>query len=166
MNMLTRNRVYEIEDLASELILQSYGEDLEIIPPIDVLKIARSSGLELYYANFADKDIEGLFDRAERKISVKEGSPVNRMNFTIAHELGHYVLHQNKPNDIFYRNNSLESDQKEEKEANCFAAALLMPRKFVEIFWGAFRDVDDIAKRFCVSRAAAYYRLKNLRLIN
>ena len=46
--------------------------------------------------------------------------------FTIAHELGHAVLHP-KANTPFLRDNTLFSVSRLEREANCFAAELLCP---------------------------------------
>ena len=54
--------------------------------------------------------------------------------FTFAHEIGHYVIHTNV---VSFRDRSLSSPDSsrvrapEEREADIFAAELLMPRKYV-----------------------------------
>lgn len=103
-----------------------------------------------------------------------------RQRFTIAHELGHYLLHKNQTTDLFidtefkvlFRdNNSSTGKIKIEQEANAFAAAILMPEKFLvdEIMKHHFHLTDDgtlkvLARRFNVSVAAMTLRLANLNL--
>ena len=102
-----------------------------------------------------------------------------RQRFTVAHEIGHYVLHVKGQQQqlfvdrsIFNRDEgSSTGDDAEEVQANQFAAALLMPEKMVreEIAKSAFDlddedDVSNLAKRFNVSAAAMTFRLKNLGL--
>ena len=85
-----------------------------------------------------------------------------RDNFTIAHELGHYILHyphDDPPGEAVeyhrFGSGSLE------REANRFAAALLMPQ---ELFLEARKRFDDnvyrIAGHFGVSPNAADVRMK------
>jgi Zn-dependent peptidase ImmA (M78 family) len=94
-------------------------------------------------------------------------SPV-RQRFTIAHELGHFFLHPSKDAFVDYRDNlSGAARTPREREANAFAAALLMPRKFV------YRDCKGLSKPtsstiqrlstlYNVSAEAMRYRLINI----
>jgi Zn-dependent peptidase ImmA (M78 family) len=118
-------------------------------------------------------------------IFIKDGVPIigvnslhhpNRQRFTIAHEIGHLVMHRNKLSStvhvdkIFERGvlATLGSDQ-DEIEANRFAAELLIPRAFLEkeITDESF-DIDDdrpmerLAKLFRVSRQMLEFRFQNL----
>lgn len=103
-----------------------------------------------------------------------------RQRFTMAHEIGHYVLHvKDKQPHLFidrsvYRRDDESStgSDHQEVEANKFAAALLMPaelvRSEVEKHGLDLDDEDDVgalAKRFNVSTAAMSFRLGNLGLL-
>lgn len=53
----------------------------------------------------------------------------------------------------------------DEREANAFAAALLMDERWVrEDFAAGMRDVKELADRYAVSPAAMGFRLTNLSL--
>ena len=62
-------------------------------------------------------------------IRVKAGQHPHRQRFTIAHEIGHFVLHPLVRHDRQHsvRDFSIWHDASEEAEANLFAAELLMP---------------------------------------
>jgi hypothetical protein len=81
-----------------------------------------------------------------------EGRP--RLRFTLAHELGHiYLDHRQDGN-------------KQEREANRFAAALLIPPVLAaELFRrsGNSLTADELAALFGTSRTAAALRLSSLR---
>ena len=87
-----------------------------------------------------------------------------RQNFTLAHELGHYLLHrQTYPNGLECTNRDMADwdDVRNgiEAEANTFASYLLMPLDdFREQIKGRAIDIDlmtDLADRYAVSLTAA-----------
>lgn len=98
------------------------------------------------------QDTFGSLNLAEKLIKVEETLPEGRYNFTIGHEIGHWMLHRkliNPPNPdqlIMFdddRSNSKEpsdfivcrkSNNREwgERQADWFSAALLMPIEFVK----------------------------------
>ena len=89
---------------------------------------------------------------------------VERDRFTIAHEIGHYVLHSRggkKP----IRAARCGSDRVE-WEANWFASALLMPaadfRRTCEMY---ANNLSRVAARYLVSPKAAEIRMKALNII-
>ncbi|WP_111308564.1 ImmA/IrrE family metallo-endopeptidase [Confluentibacter sediminis] len=142
---------------------------------IDVKKICKSCGVDVKPENL-DVDVSGLFVIKQKGAYIRYNNneaPL-RQKFTIAHEFGHFVLHKDTPlfiskNDkIMYRN--LESSTGEiqrEREANSFAASLLMPRKFIieEINKTPKKiknPVSHLAKTFGVSEQAMTFRLANL----
>jgi Zn-dependent peptidase ImmA (M78 family) len=112
-------------------------------------------------------------------IGVNESQADVRQRFTIAHEIGHMLLHADQPLIVDHgfaliglrRDDGAPGDQRE-IEANAFAAALLMPEKWVTAALRG-RDVDlsddaeiqSLAKRFGVSQQAMMYRLMNLGLL-
>jgi len=92
----------------------------------------------------------------------------NQKRFIIAHELGHWVLHENMP--VFNCDHSkFKYWSKEisliEKEANWFASEFLMPQpsfiKFCEGKSLSINLVSDISKRYKVSLTATAIRLAN-----
>lgn len=99
-----------------------------------------------------------------------------RQRFTIAHEIGHYILHKNK-SELFVDEDYIVLKRSGEKdpyelEANVFAAALLMPEHLLEYHLKTLplgNNTEDkikiLAKKFEVSSIAMTYRLTNLRLI-
>lgn len=67
-----------------------------------------------------------MFLKNHRCIFLNENLSENEMNLVMSHELGHAVTHR-KLNCYFIRNKTLLLDSKIEKEANIFAADLLIP---------------------------------------
>ena len=104
-------------------------------PPIPVSEIAMENGVDVVYANFGkhSKKVAGFCDFREEKIYVNNADPIKRQFFTVAHELGHWLLHQEifekNPDEysVLARLQSTESDNPLEQEANYFAANLLVP---------------------------------------
>jgi Zn-dependent peptidase ImmA (M78 family) len=150
--------------------------ELNISSPkkIDVFKIAEHLGVDVKSATL-DSFISGLFVIKEQKpyIRYNEKEAPQRQKFTIAHELGHFVLHKdtplfiNKNEKILYRNSeSTTGELLKEKEANSFAASLLMPLLFIEEEIKKLPvGVDPIiylSDIFKVSTQAMNYRLNNL----
>lgn len=111
----------------------------------------------------ADLDgISGLLYPSRRRIVVNAGDPPARKRFTIAHELGHWVCQcQDGPEvSVFCRAEdvTLDPDAKAiEREANVFAAELLMPEPAVREVWAG--DAGETAGRFGVSEEAMRWRL-------
>jgi predicted transcriptional regulator len=105
----------------------------------------------------------------EIRISPLAGSL--RARFSIAHEIGHYVLHFLYPNQLL-RSNLMNvrayrsGGDLAEREANWFAANFLMPKdRFKDSFEENRGQISKIATEFKVSQPAAFYRAKGLSLI-
>lgn len=150
--------------------------------PIDVNKLAHNLEIKIFEENMED-NISGLLylKNGTPYIGVNSSHHPNRKRFTIAHELGHYVLHHPKDNDvivdkklfIFPRAEELSSGYEKEKEANKFAASLLMPKALLErIIIQEEIDLDDdnaitkLSEIVLVSEQALTYRLLNLGFIS
>ncbi len=153
--------------------------------PVPLEIIVKSYGIKVvtkpYDATSDFHDVSGMLYRTgtESVIGLNESHSPTRRRFSLAHELGHFLLHKG---DVFvdakvnFRNrlSSLGIDR-EEIEANAFAAELLMPSNLVSAdFYELLeskksRDtsspVDELAARFKVSTEAMTFRLKNLGLI-
>lgn len=149
--------------------------------PIDVFSVAENLNVSVQAANLED-EVSGLYvlkgNASYIMFNETEGQP--RQRFTVAHELGHFLLHS-KDNNFFidkfqttlYRNAESSSGAKlKEREANAFAAALLMPKKLIlEVVNGMGANnteedfVDKLSKIFNVSEQAMTIRLSNLGLL-
>ena len=135
--------------------------------------------LEIYLVDL-DEELSGAigFNAKSRKfeIFVNRKKPQNRQNFTLAHELGHYFLHQEiirseetlidgEDTDINLFRVDEGSSTQIEREANEFAADILMPAEFVNRAWEAIGNVEECAALFHVSIAAMSIRLERLGLV-
>ena len=135
-------------------------------PPVNPVEIARSIGVSVNFVTFsgASDGVSGLYDPRHDEILVNQEEAGVRQTFTIAHELGHKVLHEewakSEAYKVLWRDLARQAKDRWEQEANAFAANLLMPRQMVDAY-RAF-PVSVIAKIFAVSEAVAGYRLKNL----
>ena len=121
-------------------------------------------------------DCSGMLLPAERLILVNAGErlagevPVRRQRFTVAHELGHWVCHAlgaRLPQPTYCRAKDLaeDADRALEREANVFAAELLMPEEAVRAAWAAEPAIEAVAVRFGVSGLAAHWRLYGFGLV-
>jgi Zn-dependent peptidase ImmA (M78 family) len=88
----------------------------------------------------------------------------SRRRFTIAHEIGHFVLHPERCRPE-RGGGANEAGRMEEREADTFAAELLMPEHLVrEAVREQGLNVTRLADRFEVSRKAMQARLRHLGL--
>lgn len=147
-------------------------------PPIPIEAVARGLGALVVYEPM-ESDLSGMLQRQGGKpvIGVNSFHGSARQRFTLAHECAHLVLHTKK--DLFIDMgvrrrdgaSSLGTD-KEEIEANRFAAGLLMPRHFVQLEVARRLEsqpsisldhlVSELADAFGVSTQAMEIRLTNL----
>jgi Zn-dependent peptidase ImmA (M78 family) len=171
-------RIHHAEGRAAELL-----EKLGVrTAPIPVEKIAVQLGLVVERAVLGD-DVSGLLVVQDGRgvIGINTTQSPTRQRFTVAHELGHFVLHPTampvfidksflKPYFSAFRNfASSTGEDILEREANSFAASLLMPEKLVhqaitelQVDLADDDEVEALAKWFRVSRQAMSFRLANL----
>lgn len=151
-------------DYAQSLLVRHWDKTIPVDPRQLIDNI---EDLQVVSENLPD-NISGRisydFGKNSYIIAVNENHHPNRQRFTIAHELGHYVLGHGSKEDVLYRNGESDPD---EVEANAFAAEILMPKGVVRhlIFEQDITDIRVLAKKLWVSDDAMYYRLKNLGLI-
>lgn len=146
-------------------------EGLQADAPVKVSEVARTLGLTVKAATLApgisgeirpDPEHTGSF-----VIRVNRHDASRRQRFTVAHEIGHFLLHREQigggiSDDVLYR--SSLSDQRE-AEANRMAADILMPTALVARYMSEARatGVEDVASyladKFEVSLAAMKIRL-------
>jgi Zn-dependent peptidase ImmA (M78 family) len=155
----------------SEEILRSLGPpDF----PWDAFVISAHLNVPVSLVDFGDPDISGMLilqgDKSE--IRVRRGDPYARQNFTVAHELGHFLLHPSSswtdtPTTMYRRDYWQHDlvDRRAEYQANLFAASLLMPEAVVRQRWDLLNSISFLAPCFRVSKKAMFRRLDKLGLI-
>ena len=140
----------EIESAASQLLSDyfSHNPDDDKLPtPIEMIA-EYYLGYELAYTDeglFADASVLGgiCFDTKMIFINTAVESHEGRHAFTIAHEIGHHVLHKpyyKSTNNLLCRN---KDKPLHEIQADRFAAALLLPKYFIDKHW-LYSQPDDI----------------------
>ena len=157
-------------------ILRSMGEEL----PVDIYAIARAYNIDVKEVALEDSVSGVLVIKNGRAIiGVNETHLPSRQRFTIAHEVGHYLLHRDfsdvfvDASPVFFRDGrSSDGTVLQEVQANAFAAELLMPeivlrRELRDRPVDAFDDLAlrQLAMRFGVSVQALTIRLTRLGLI-
>lgn len=168
--MQKRARYSKIELMVNQLLDQHQ----QLGPPVRIEDIAASFGIEIRAGDLGD--VSGLLARSGNGaiIGVNSKQSRERRRFTIAHELGHFLLHEGMVSHVDhnyrlnYRNDqSSRAVNAEEIEANFFAASMLIPTRFLNGM-NAVEALDDdarveqLAKRFDVSRHAMSLRLVNV----
>jgi Zn-dependent peptidase ImmA (M78 family) len=163
-------RLRRSERMAQTLLREHWDGVLPVAPE----ELARAAGVTVLYRPL-EAGTSGMLvcQPSQRPVAVinQAHHPV-RQRFSVAHELGHYQLHQHLEVRVsrFYRDaRSAAGVDRTEIEANQFAAELLMPRQEVRrvaSYMPAFaledEGVAEIAAHFNVSATAMSFRLLNL----
>jgi Zn-dependent peptidase ImmA (M78 family) len=175
------NSAIDFERLASALLSQ-HGMDQKL--PIDVEAVANCLGISVRYEPFGE-DMSGVLVKEPNRttIGVNSSHAITRQRFTIAHEIGHFILkHKGEVfvdktlrNDTFVVRRDGKSSLGTflwEIHANQFAAALLMPKNLLLAQISKRLDkknkllleelIAELAKVFMVSKQAMEYRLTNI----
>jgi Zn-dependent peptidase ImmA (M78 family) len=158
------NHKEDCEKIALEF--RKYINISPLQPISDLINILENLGILIIQI----KNVNNLFNDFDGLSEIVNGIPVivllddlkdgARQRFTIAHELGHFLLN--------IEDNTLD----EEKLCNSFASALLMPKDAVINEFGSnrkninFYELIAFKKEYKVSIAAINYRLKDLNIIS
>jgi len=147
--------------LAAQEILDKYWNKSF---PVDAVRIARDMGIIVRSIPPHESDLSGRYEPAKMgqpaTIYVNLSDSYYRQRFTVAHELGHHVLHGesnfrdpvHQPPGVFPA----------EIEANNFAAAILMPEYHIRRYFDGGISTEKLCKTFGVSKSALGWRLMNL----
>lgn len=149
--------------------------------PIDIIGLANELGIIVYEIKIDNDKLSGYISKDDEGyyICVNKDHPATRQQFTIAHEIGHFVLHR----EVLDSGNLLPTMykigdgitpalaradfnspiyRKMETEANKFAAELLMPEEEFIQKANECNDLVELALAFKVSVGAASIRANNL----
>ena len=138
-------------------------------PVVDVVEIANGEGIKIKEVEMPEeyKNVAGFYDKKEKTIFIAVNDTPQRKLFSVAHELGHIFLnHQNAT--VLYRITREDTNySKEEREANSFAAHLLMPEYMINEYMDKYdlrrSDYKIMAKMFGVPEKSMRHTLEFLR---
>lgn len=171
--MAVRRR--KIHELVQTLLTESKTTQA----PVPVWEIARAKGARIAVDSL-EGDLSGFLfrDTSQKVIGVNTHHAPVRQNFTVAHELAHLLLHDQEqlhvdrafPTVRLRDDVSSQGIDDAEKEANLFAAELLMPADFLkrDLTGRSALDLYDeefipaLAKKYGVSVQALMFRLQYL----
>lgn len=152
----------KIRDILSKLEIKELPIPLEKVAGLFSIKV-------VYYPNFPDY-VSGMIvnqDDGFVAIGVNSKKPKVRQRFTLAHELGHFLLGHEIGEKIIEELVNKPTDQ--EREADEFAAELLIPKDFLEKDIKeklVILKIPELARRYGVSEQAMSIRLLETGLIN
>lgn len=139
-------------------------------PPVDLARACDYLRL-LVSLEEQSNDVQGYLvtdGRVGGIVINKAIGDARRHRFTLAHEIGHFVLHRSKRSYVVDKDDGLDSpgDSSDEMEANAFAGALLMPSAMLageaspqEPTMGLVDEMSDV---YDVSVCSAAQRLVSL----
>lgn len=146
--------------------------------PVNIEAAIRACGIVLHKdADTLAPGISGQIRRIESgsyEITTTKQEHYFRQRFTMAHELGHFVLHRDIigdgiDDDQMYRSTEAGNfyntriKQIHEAQANSFAATVLMPEQLVRNAVDELGvNVGSLIRRFQVSPSAMRWRLRSL----
>ena len=140
------------------------AEKLEFKPGDPVEPIIKRLGGRIHYSDdweYFDNETIKVHGVNDFDVYISNFTSPQRDRFTIAHELGHYVLHSS------FGEKRIRANRKHftgilEWESNWFAAAFLMPSKEFEEAVAKYKDdVSSLAAYFNVSVQAIRVRTDN-----
>lgn len=142
------------------------------MPPIDPVKIANAAGVSVYLNDFGPEDGENVagsivIQNGRPKIYVSRKDSFVRQRFTVAHELGHLAMgHLTNADGKLIEDEARQRSSAwdiQERDANAFAADLLMPYALLRDAIGAgIQDIDKLSLLFGVSSQAMRIRIINV----
>lgn len=141
--------------------------------PLDIKKVAEEMFKMKICPENLGKSVSGFLERIGENwcIYVNQYESMLRQRFTIAHELGHFILHKDKiiaqgasaPDQIFFRSDNVDFI---EQEANNFASELLMPKEeFKNAIKNGVNTFEKLSEKFELSTSAVKYRAYKLGII-
>lgn len=160
--------VEEAKALSDQVLAENYIVE----PPVDVYELAENYGLKVREEHFAPSfsHVSGfiMLENGTPRIVVNSADSDNRKKFTVAHELGHWLLHKkelsaNPKVGVLFRIplGKLNTDPLE-SQANAFAANLLVPSEMLKEKKKTITTQKKLAEFFGVSEEVIGYRLEHI----
>jgi Zn-dependent peptidase ImmA (M78 family) len=143
--------------LAIDKARQIHQRHPELAFPVDMDWLANNEGCECLDWPFLDPVKEV---KQGRWIGIAKGLPQKERRYLIAHALAHHLLHCG--NQLSFRGWQTQYRQRQEKEADCCAAHILMPEK--ELDKMAQLSLSEIADYFGAPEDLVIMRMSNFAL--
>ena len=154
-----------------DMLLDIKAKNISLLPFDIYAYVATFDNIEVINDDLS-AEISGLIEYTSDGgfiIAINKYHSYERRRFSLAHEFAHYAMHK----DYIIKNKKIEDvalfkDRKSdiEKEANDFAAKLLMPKdEFLAIIKSGKTRLGDLAEYFGVTATAVKYRAYELDLI-
>jgi Zn-dependent peptidase ImmA (M78 family) len=119
-------------------------------PPVDVEAIAAREGMRVVRADLGALEGRMRTDDDGWLIEVNSDRSLTSQRFSVGHELGHRKM----------GHLGCGTDAKQEREANVFAAELLMPLALLKQAMARHRSLGELARLFQVSKEAMQIKLQ------
>lgn len=122
-------------------------------PILNLTELIEKAGVVIFLCDFSYANVDGVSIKVHGLppcIFLNKDRPSDRMRLSLAHELGHLIMHS-------------QSSDTMEQEANIFASELLMPRNDIKREFGERLTLADLAilkKIWRVSMQALLYKAK------
>jgi Zn-dependent peptidase ImmA (M78 family) len=131
-------------------------------PPFEIYPLIQHYALELAEWDLADEIAGCIMRKGDTYcIGVNRRHPLTRRRFSAAHELYHYLEHRHLLTDSTWFSARASADELPEREANRFAAELLIPAIWFK-YYVRFGSMRYLADTFGVSRPAVARRMQEL----
>ena len=165
--MITRSRLKSIQRLAGSILTDN---GLLSSLPVRPKELAAKIGINVIPFNPPQRDISGCLMMDQGRFGIFYSTAIQNegfQNFTVAHELGHYFI-DDHPSAVLVDGKHLSrsgyiSKDRYEREADAFAAALLMPWKLIDPVikrstpgFEAVKALSDACKSSLVASAIRY----------
>lgn len=160
-----------VRDLAWDVLIRNGISSL----PVDVYEICKRERINVFNYSTSSEFMRELQIDASLESSdafsigsiifVDDTKPRERQRFSVAHELGHILLHIPERQRIFYRETA--SQDPVESEANMFASRLLAPLcvlQFADV--GSAREIAELCDISYTAAKIRYSRLCEIRKRN
>ncbi len=155
-------------------IAQKLLKDSKVdFPPVPVKELLNYLNINYLPYDFPEKKVSAVLmkDNDLIVVGVNKNHPTNRQRFSIAHEIGHYMLGHHVDSildpaevaDGMFDTTCENAFQ--EQEANHFASELLMPSLAIKDDFKSTKDAKSLAKKYDISEQAMWIRLLKLKLI-
>lgn len=145
-------------------IIQKYCDNRFLIDPID---IANRLGVNIVNIDESNGNCACLkINQNNTIIEMQNNLTESRLRFALSHSLGHLIL--NHGNEICDTSENYVTDAKNFycKNANKFAAALLVPENKIKyLVYYSKKTISEMSSIFKVSEKLLHYRLKMLNII-
>lgn len=178
-----------IEYTATEILKRAAKQgfyDFNSPTPIDLI-VDNILNIQMNFTDLSEEKLLGALDPKNNTLWLDESfdNPKTQnftseaiCNFTIAHECGHFMFHKSlysndKETMVQFHNYDNPQTKRVEKQANMFAAYILMPTVLIMKRWSKIdysapfeKTLFELTRFFKVSREAMIIRLQNAKLID